>query len=70
MLLAFTTRRMVRSAHLTLSVISFTAQFDFTVSDERHTARWAPHRIRLDVVIYVEVSSSRLPNDAVYIIID
>ena len=33
MLLAFTTRRMVRSAHLALSPIRFTAQFDFAVSD-------------------------------------
>ena len=29
----FTTRRMVRSAHLALSFIRFTAQFDFAVSD-------------------------------------
>ena len=33
MLLAFTTRRMVRSAHLALSPIRFTAQFDFAASD-------------------------------------
>ena len=33
MLLAFTMRRMVRSAHLALSPIRFTDQFDFTVSD-------------------------------------
>ena len=33
MMLAFTMRRMVRSAHLTLSPIRFSAQFDFTVSD-------------------------------------
>ena len=45
MLLAFTMRRMVRSAHLALSPKHFTAQFDFAVSN-RHTAslgtaRWA-----------------------------
>ena len=33
MLLAFTTRRMVRSAHLALSRKRFTAQFDFAVSN-------------------------------------
>ena len=50
-LLTFTTRRMVRSAHLALSPIHFTAQFDFYVSEtysyeKMHTsslgtARWA-----------------------------
>ena len=35
MLLAFTTRRMVRSAHLALSPIRSTAEYDFAVSD-RH----------------------------------
>ena len=51
MLLTFTTRRMVRWAHLALSPIRFIVQFDFAVSD-RHsyekmhtaslgTARWA-----------------------------
>ena len=33
MLLGFIANRMVRSAHLTLSPILFTAQFDFTISD-------------------------------------
>ena len=33
MLLTFTTIRLVRSAHLALSPILFTAQFDFAVSD-------------------------------------
>ena len=33
MLLVFTTRRMVRSDHLTLSLTRFTAQFDFAVQD-------------------------------------
>ena len=51
MLLAFTTRRMVISAHLALSSLHFTAQFDFAVTDrysyeKMHTAllgtaRWA-----------------------------
>ena len=51
MQLAFTTRRIVRSAHLALSPIRFTAQFDYAVSDrysyeKMHTAslgtaRWA-----------------------------
>ena len=34
MLLVLTKRRMVRSAHLALSLIRFTAQFDFAVSDK------------------------------------
>ena len=60
MLLAFTMRLMVRSAHLALSLIRFTAQFDFAVSDRYSyekmqtaslgTARWADlstrHHIR------------------------
>ena len=51
MLLAFTTRRMVRSAHLALSPIGFTALFDFGTSNRYShekihtaslgTARWA-----------------------------
>ena len=32
-LLAFTTRRMVRSAHLALSPARFTVEFDYAVSD-------------------------------------
>ena len=43
MLLASTTRRMVRSAHFALSPFRFTAPFDFAVSDrysyeKMHTA--------------------------------
>ena len=63
MLLAFTTRLMVRSAHLALSPIRFTAQFDFAVLDRYlydkiHTASL----VRRDGLIsaLVTTASSRL----------
>ena len=55
MLLAFTTRRMVRSAHLAFPPTRYTAQFD------------CAERLGLDVVTCAEMSRSRLPSDAVCI---
>ena len=62
MLLAFTTRRMVRSGHLTLSPIRFTAQFDFAVSDwysykKMHTASLGTARLAdLDTRHHIKLS--------------
>ena len=45
MLLAFTTRHMVRSVHFILSPIRFTAQFDFAVSEIYiRTRKYMMHR--------------------------
>ena len=67
---------MVGSAHLTLSPIRFTAQFDFAFQIDIRTSkcirhrwcsRWVDLRFVLDVVTCAEMSPSRLPNDAVCI---
>ena len=82
MLMAFTMRHMVRSAHLALSPMRFTDQLHFTFSDRYlyekiHTASSGTARctdlstrlwLGLDVVVTcAEMSPSRLPNDAVCI---
>ena len=63
MLLTFTTRRLVRSAHLALSPICFTSQFDFAVSDSKYILHcW----VRRDGLIsaLVTTSSPRLESRA------
>ena len=51
MILAFTTRRMVKSAHLAPSPIRFTVQFDSAISDIR-TRKYILHRwVRRDRLI-------------------
>ena len=79
MLLVFTMRRMVRSAHLTLSPRRFTALFDFAASNRYsyekiglHTASLVrrdgtQHSVPHQVVTCVQISPSRLPNDALCI---
>ena len=79
MLLAFTMTHMVRSAHLALSPIHFTAKFDFAISDrysyeKMHIASLVRRDglisalvTTLTVVTCAEMSSSRLHNDAVCI---
>ena len=66
MLLDFTTRCMVRSVHLALSPIRFTAQFHFTVSDRYSTKNCILHRWYSEMC-WSEISPYRRTNDAVCI---
>ena len=55
-LLAFTTRRMVRSSRLALSTFTFTAQIDFAVSDRNSYEKMhTSSLVRRDGIISAQV---------------
>ena len=70
MVLPFTTRRMVGSAHLALYPIRFTAQLDFAVSDTYSYEKYILHRwVRRDRLISPLVFTSSPSLDVVRLVL-
>ena len=57
MMLVFTARRLVRSAHLALSPMRFTAQFDFAVSDGYLYIPYSLHKDAVCISNHVTVAA-------------